>query len=85
MTLWKHRMIDGYSRAVSVDDFFSSYMAGERTPTPAQITEIVKKCSVQHKKTAKEIRKNMIELKMYPTFVSILYQAKCCAKLNREP
>ncbi|KAJ7899099.1 hypothetical protein B0H13DRAFT_2031202 [Mycena leptocephala] len=60
MNLWKHRMIDGYSRAVSVDDFFSSYMAGERTPTPAQITEIVKNVVNQE---------NMIELKMYPTFV----------------
>jgi hypothetical protein len=85
MNLWKQGIIDGYSRAVSVDEFFSSYMVGDRKPTPAQITEIVKKCRVQLEKAAKVIKTNMIELKMYPTFVSILYQVKCCATLNWEP
>jgi hypothetical protein len=85
MNRWKHRIIEGYSREVAVDDFFSMYMKGDRKPAPAKIVEIVKKCSAQLQKTATDIKKNTIELKMYPTFVTIFYQAKCYAKLNREP
>ncbi|KAJ7899085.1 hypothetical protein B0H13DRAFT_801033 [Mycena leptocephala] len=69
MNRWKHRIIEGYSREVAVDDFFSMYMKGDRKPAPAKIAEIVKKCSAQLQKTATDIKKNTIELKMYPTFV----------------
>ncbi|KAJ7731102.1 hypothetical protein DFH07DRAFT_847586 [Mycena maculata] len=69
MNRWKERVIQGYSRAVSVADFFSMHMTGDVPFPRSKITQIATKSKVQLNKTATKIKKNTIELKMYDTFI----------------
>ncbi|KAJ7115578.1 hypothetical protein C8R46DRAFT_1153485 [Mycena filopes] len=69
MDRWKQRMIDGYSRVVSVNEIFSSYMQGDVRFQPGQIDTIVQKIQPQLTRTANAIKRQKIERTMYPKFV----------------
>jgi hypothetical protein len=68
MTRWKLRVVEGYSKVVPVTDFLAVYME-TKTRVDTKVTPIVNACKVQLAKTAKAIKMQKNELKMYPTFV----------------
>ncbi|KAJ7368230.1 hypothetical protein DFH08DRAFT_19276 [Mycena albidolilacea] len=83
MNRWKLRVVEGYSKVVPVEDFLAVYMETE-TRLENKVTQIVDACKAQLAKTAKAIKKQKIELKMYPTFVKYVQEiAKNLPKSSR--